>query len=132
MIRRVDNVTIEVRSWHPWTKRVGLSLQSGRVTLPLGRKLRSEVETMEVTSRTLPVFYGQMGPKSYWRYKNRFFVDNDRLDAEDIHALLAARDRRQEVQIKNAKAYLRGGMPHRGGIPRRPRRGNRRDQSSIH
>ena len=90
MIRRVDNVTVEVKSWHPWTKRVGLSLQVGRTTIPLGRKLRSEVETMEVTSRSLPVFYGQIGPKSYWRYKGRFFVDNDRLEVEDIHALLAA------------------------------------------
>ena len=69
MIRRVENVTVEAKAWHPRTKRVGLSLQIGRKTLPLGRRLRSEVETMEVTSRSLPVFYGHTGSKSYWRYK---------------------------------------------------------------
>lgn len=132
MIRRVDNVTVEIKASHPWTKRVGLSLQMGRTTLPLGRRLRSGVEKMEVTSRTSPVFYGQMGPKSYWRYKNRFFVDNDHLCVEDIHALLAARDRRQDMQIKDAKALLRGGMPHRGGIPRGGRRARQRNHSSLH
>lgn len=106
MIRRVDNVTVEVKAWQPWSKRVGLTLQIGRTSLPLGRRLRSEVEMREVTSRSFPVFYGQVGPKRYWRYKNRIFVDNDCLEAEDIHALLAAKDRRQEMQIKSAKAYL--------------------------
>jgi len=132
MIRRVDNVTIEVKALHPWTKRVGLGLQVGRVNLPLGRRLRSEVETMEVTSRSIPVFYGQIGPRSYWRYKNRFFVDNDRLEVEDVHALLAARDRRQEMQIESAKAYLRDGMPHRGGMPWVDRRSRQRAHSSPH
>jgi hypothetical protein len=132
MIRRVDNVTIEVKALHPWTKRVGLGLQVGRVNLPLGRRLRSEVETMEVTSRSIPVFYGQMGPRSYWRYKNRFFVDNDRLEVEDVHALLAARVRRQEMQIESAKAYLRDGMPHRGGTPWVDRRSRQRAHSSPH
>ena len=132
MIRRVDNVSVEVKAWHPWTKKVGLSLQIGRMTLPLGRRLRSEVESMEAKSRTLPVFYGQSGAKSYWRYKNRFFVENDRLELEDMHAVLAARDRRQEMQIQRAKIYLRGGMPQRGGIPRRDQQGRQRERSSIH
>ena len=70
---------------------------------------------MEVKSRILPVFYGQSGPKSYWRYKNRFFVENDRLELEDVHPVLAARDRRQAMQIQRAKT--KGGMPQRGGIP---------------
>jgi hypothetical protein len=131
MIRRVDNVSVEVKAWHPWTNRVGLSLQIGRKMLPLGRRLRSEVEIMEVKSRSLPVFYGQSGPKSYWRYKNRFFVENDRLVLEDIHAVLAARDHRQEMQIQRAKTYLRGGMPQRGGIPRGERQSRQRDQSSF-
>lgn len=131
MIRRVDNVSVEVKAWHPWTKKVGLSLRIGRMTLPLGRRQRSEVESMEMKSRILPVFYGQSGAKSYWRYKNRFFVENDRLELEDIHAVLAARDRRTEMQIQRAKTYLRGGMPQRGGIPL-SQQGRRRDSSSIH
>ena len=132
MIRRVDNVTVEANARHPWTKRVSLSLHIGRATLPLGRRLRSEVETMMLTSRSFPVFYGQMRPKSYWRYKGRFFVDNDRLDVEDIHALLATRDRRQEMQIQSAKAFLQGGMPHRSGIPRGDHWCRWRDNASLH
>jgi hypothetical protein len=132
MIRRVDNVTIEAKSWHPWTKRVSLTFQVGRATLPVGRRLRSEVKTMEVASRLTPVFYGQIGPRSYWRYKNRFFVDNDQLEVEDVHALLAERDHRQEMQIESARAFLEGGMPHRGGIPRGKRRTGQRAQTLPH
>jgi hypothetical protein len=132
MIRRADNVEVELKSWHPWTKKVGLSLRIGRTTLPLGRRLRAEVDLMEANSKILPVFYGQSGPKSYWRYKNRFFVENDRLELEDVHAVLAARDRRQEMQIQRAKNYLRGGMPQRGGIPRGVVQSRQRVHSSIH
>jgi hypothetical protein len=87
---------------------------------------------MEVKSRILPVFYGQSGLKSYWRYKNRFFVENDRLELEDVHAVLAARDRRQQMQIQRAKTYLKGGMPQRGGTPLGDRQIGQRAHSSAH
>jgi hypothetical protein len=131
MIRRVDNVSVEVKAWHPWTKKVGLILQIGRKTLPLGRRERSEVESMEVKSRILPVFYGQSGAKAYWRYKNRFFVENDRLELEEVYAVLEARDRRQQAQIQRAKNYLKSGMPRGVGIPRSDLQNRQRERYSI-
>ena len=57
-------------------------------------------------SQTYPVFFMRSGDRSYWRFGDRWFWDNEGLSSEQVHALLVTRDQRREASIRRAQSTV--------------------------
>lgn len=53
-----------------------------------------------------PVEVGQHDGRTWWLYLDRIYWDDDGLGADEVHALLAERERRKRRQIERAKDLL--------------------------
>lgn len=107
--------------------RSNLFTGKGWVTLVVGRK---RYRTMKVTKSayrskmlaSLPVNVGRVGERTYWRYEQRFYWDNDGLTSDQVYALLVTRQQREDKRIERAQAMVAMGndprpTPQRGAIP---------------
>ncbi|WP_228819248.1 HNH endonuclease [Nocardia transvalensis] len=121
MLRRVENVAV--------THRPRLFGRSGPIFLRVGRSVFKTFDRLHVDdfaalwaqSDDWPVLFGIIGERQYWRFAGRWFVDNDGLSAEAVHALLVTRDQRRQTAINRAQttvAMLSEPAPAvRGAIP---------------
>ena len=68
------------------------------------------VDEASQTKDTKPVlvFSHPRVERRWWWYKGRFYVDEENLDEETVHALLHKRETRKQASIDKAKAELRG------------------------
>jgi hypothetical protein len=118
MIRRVDNARVGWSGWRKNSPRVQASFYLGNKTYIIGKRTREEMESMELESQSRPVCFCNVGEKYYWKYKGRFFVENDCQSSDDVLALLATRDLRQEQQLKRAKMIAGSGSLSGTGVRR--------------
>lgn len=105
MLKRVENV-------QSYYQRDALGLMSGRyrIGLQLGRKEHLSKQRVDVAtfrkmaedSHHAPVRYLTVGDRSYWRFQDRWFVDNENLSTDQVHALLKSRDQRRQATISRA------------------------------
>jgi hypothetical protein len=110
VLRRADNVRIHHRV-NLFTRRGQAQLSIGRSTYIVGAKLRSdEFSGWLATSVDRPVHFGTVKGRNYWLFRNRWFWDNDQLNADQVFALLETRDRRQAATI--ARAQTIANMPN--------------------
>ena len=86
----------------------------GRVVVVVGRKSykvdkkthKRQFSAMIQRSQTYPVFFMRSGDRSYWRFGDRWFWDNEGLSSEQVHALLVTRDQRREASIRRAQSTV--------------------------
>ena len=106
MLKRVENV-------QSYYRRDALGLVSGsyRIGLQIGRKEHvskhrvdpATFRQMAADSQDTPVLYLTVGDRSYWRYQDRWFSDNEHLTAEQVRALLTTREHRRQATINRAQ-----------------------------
>lgn len=98
-----------------------LRFEVGRKIYDLG-KVSKEVMTYEDQEQlSAPVKVCHVNGRAYWRYQDRFYSDNEDLDARQVLALLSARQGRRARQIDRAEQLLAMGdqpraAPARGHI----------------
>ena len=66
----------------------------------------------------------QDGARQWWWFHDRFYWEDDRLDMEDVMALVIERERRQQRKLERAHAAMhqeRASAPRRQPIPREVR-----------
>jgi 5-methylcytosine-specific restriction endonuclease McrA len=108
-LQRVENVS----AWHQ-RGFFGLFTGRGYVNLEIGRKVvrivpkvhKTEFFTNLDRSVDYPVCFGVVGERAYWRFGDRWFWDNEDLQASEVHALLLMRDQRRQSSISRAKSTL--------------------------
>jgi 5-methylcytosine-specific restriction endonuclease McrA len=49
--------------------------------------------------------------RTWWMFRDRFYWEDDDLDAEAVHALLLERERKKRRQIERAVDLMRAGVP---------------------
>lgn len=78
---------------------------------------RRALQALRERQQDEPVAVLQDGPRVYWIHDDRFFWEDDGLEADDVRALVFARDARRRRTLERAHAALAG--EEQGGVPRR-------------
>jgi HNH endonuclease len=80
-----------------------------------------EFERLRDRQKVFPVLVLAMGDRNLWLFQDRYYWHSDRLDAEDVHALLVAEELRLRQKIARAREFVAtGAVPRergRVGIP---------------
>jgi hypothetical protein len=120
MLRRAENCALLYRKGV-----LGLSkklfFQIGHKEYLLGRFEQERVDQLRAEQWTTPVFVGTIHDRNYWRFRDRFYWDNDGLNQDQVYALLVTRMQREQATVERAQAIVATGMrpqpATRGGIP---------------
>jgi 5-methylcytosine-specific restriction endonuclease McrA len=118
-LRRVENVVVA-------RHRRGFIWRRYWWTVSARRHLVNSIDEksfneMVAASLAYPVAFGGVGERTYWLFKDRWFTENDGLDADQVHALLVTRDQREARRIARAQAIVamqaEPAPARRGAIP---------------
>jgi hypothetical protein len=110
MLRRVENVTVSVGE-KGWLGSIKVKYP-GWLFVFVGNKgyqtkgLWTEAEFRNHLNQALtyPVDFIDTGEKVLWSFQNRWYWDNENLTAEEVFAVLTARDVRAKKSIDRAKS----------------------------
>lgn len=123
---RVDNKAEIVRL--PWTF---AGLFTGRYAVQSGNRLfarrwkKGPIKSIVAAQSTTPISLVQDGRRTLWYFSDRFYWDDDELEADDIKALILQRKRRLEARVQTARSLMQAeaaGRPTRIPIPAELRR----------
>jgi len=92
----------------------GLFTGNGHLVVMVGRKRyalaetshRTKFEQMVEQSRSYPVLFMIAGERAYWRFGDRWFWENEELDAEQVYALIITWDQRRQASINRAQSTV--------------------------
>jgi hypothetical protein len=106
VLKRAENV-------EPYYQRDVWGLLSGRykVLLVAGRRQhlssyrvsKAEFRRLAADSAVHPVPYLSVGERTYWRFQDRWYTDNEGLNSDEVYALLIAREQRKQTTLNRAK-----------------------------
>lgn len=107
VLRRIDSVGIDHEP-HWLTGRSDLWLVVGARRLLVGRRVSiRRVRELERLQSIQPVCYRvESDPRAFWRFEDRWFIDRDGLNAEQVRAVLLTRDRRRHAALSRAQAQV--------------------------
>lgn len=108
-LRQAINVTVWTKSdWRTlFDSTVQMHVRIGRDHYILrGRMTNDQIARSDYMQMSYPVRVMAVGVRTYWRYKNCFYWDDQSLSWQDVHALLRMKEQRQERQLNNAHAHL--------------------------
>lgn len=124
MLRRVENAQVFYQR-----DLGGLCTRKYKILLKVGRKQHlsptrvrvAHFLAMEAASAQHPVAYLTVGERTYWRYRERWYTDNEGLDQASVHALLTTRAMLTSDRVTRAKTIAAMGQApvpsQRGAIP---------------
>jgi HNH endonuclease len=106
MLRQIDNAQI--------THYPSLFTGKARETFIVGRrefKARKKSHKDEFARRMQeqlvhPVLVATIDGRTYWIFQNRFYSDNEGLNAHQVYALITMRQQRRAKQIQRAQQYV--------------------------
>ncbi len=109
MLQRVENV----KAFHERGP-LGLLTGKGQVVVLAGRKRltvdqkihRTEFAQMREQSSSWPVCFVVAGERAYWRFGDRWFWDNEGLNAEEVYTLIVTRDQHRQASISRAQSTV--------------------------
>ena len=118
MLRRAENVkVVYLTSIFRQSGRIAIYVGKTVYNLP-GRLTPDEWEAANLRQHQQPILAVRDGSKNLWHFRNRFYWDNDGLDASQVYALLVTREQREQQRIERAQA-----MVAMGTVPRQSPRG---------
>jgi 5-methylcytosine-specific restriction endonuclease McrA len=107
----------------PWT--LG-GMFTGRYAIVSGRRAysprwkKAEIEALLAAQKEDPVAVVSDGSRTLWYFHDRFYWDDDGLNADDIRALVHQRERRLQQKVQTARSLMHAdetGRPTRIPIP---------------
>ena len=116
MLRRAENVSLSRALF-------------GRVTVQVGKKqytlqrrpTKEQWWADRARQQNEPILVLSTTDRNLWQFQNKFYWDNDGLNARQVHALLVTRGMRELQRIERAQAVVAmGSLPRgqvRGAIP---------------
>jgi 5-methylcytosine-specific restriction endonuclease McrA len=107
----------------PWTF---MGMFTGRYAVVSGRRVypprwkRVGFEELRAAQQENPVVVVDDGKRTLWYFHDKFYWEDDGLDAEDIKALVHQRERRLQQKVQTARSLMHAdetGRPTRIPIP---------------
>ena len=109
MLRRVEGARLELRPdgfWDGVLDRGHLHLVVGAREWRLeGKASRRELDAAVRRSAERPVPLAEVDGRTYHLYRERWFSDDEGLDADDVHALLLVREEQAAGRIRRARTH---------------------------
>src|SRR5581483_151964 len=100
------------------------AVAKGKKALPMRWK-RPAFEAMILRQKETPVPLAKDNRRTLWHFHDRFYWEDEGLDAEDVKALVLQRERRNQQKLQTAHSLMRAdaaGRPTRVPIPSELRR----------
>ena len=110
MLRRADNVSISFKPGAFSGKGWLILYVGARRFYRVAKLHKTEVAQCFAQQRTYPVRLASIDERTYWQFQDRFFWDNDGLDAAAVYALLVTRQQRQPQQVDRAQQIVAMGV----------------------
>jgi 5-methylcytosine-specific restriction endonuclease McrA len=108
MLQRAENVSVFLQRGL-----YSLLTGTGRLTLVVGRKQflvercpKQRFAWLLQQSLATPVCFGGVGERSYWRFRDRWYWDNEDLTENQVYALIVTRDQRRQASISRAQSTV--------------------------
>jgi len=123
MLRRAESVSVRFVRDHRFSHYGEIRVLLGRDQTVIGWGHRDEFQRAAMVHQTRPQFVVRAGERNYWQFRDRFFWDNDGLDRDEVHAVLATREQRDRARVRRAQEIFASdvGTPvaagRRPGIP---------------
>lgn len=118
MLRRADNVTYTHRASF-WTGRGPSILSIGKSAYLLGKWTSQEFQERQIYQQGYPLPITTINGRRYWLYQNKFFWENEGLNADQVYALVVTRQQRAKQHIERAQATVAMGSSPRNSAGRR-------------
>jgi hypothetical protein len=105
---RVDHNAQVVRM--PWTLS---GMFTGRYAVQSGRRIfevrwkRVDIEYLRLAQQREPVALVRWGKRVLWYFHDSFYWDDERLEAEDVKALVLQRERRLQQKLQRRSSLSR-------------------------
>jgi 5-methylcytosine-specific restriction endonuclease McrA len=93
-----------------WSRRLTLlgwrhELAVGRTELGVSWSTRA-LRSLEAEQRTAPVPLVRAGERTYWRFEDVYYWEDEQLEAADVLALVRDRERRRQRKLERARMAL--------------------------
>ena len=109
MLRRVEDARVELRRdgfWDGVLDRGHLHLVVGAREWRLeGKASRRELDDAVRLSDQRPVPLAEVDGRTYYLWQERWFSDDEGLDADDVHALLLVREEQVAGRLRRARTH---------------------------
>lgn len=118
MLRKAVNVRIDhYRGF--WTSSGDIVFTIGRKRYTLGKvKEYVFMERMQA-QMNYPMFVTRVDGRRYWHFESNFYWENEGLNSQEVHALVAMQQQRKRRQIDTAQANFAMGNAPRAASGRR-------------
>ena len=110
MLRRVENVWVEFRYGFFFSTKGRARLHVGNQAITFARVKEREFHELLAQQESYPLPLGKIGERTYWQFQDRFYWENEDLDADEVYALLVSKQQRERGRIERAKAMVAMGM----------------------
>lgn len=118
MIRKALNVSIGHRPGF-WTGSGPAVLRVGKRVFLLRKMSREEFQEHLDGQHQYPRLTAKIEGKRYWQYRGKFYVESDRLNPDQVYALITTREQRKNQQIERAQATMAMGFEPRNSAKRK-------------
>lgn len=120
MLRRAESVSVRFVRDHRFSHYGEIRVILGRDHTVIGWGHRDEFQRAAVVHQTRPQFVVRAGERNYWQFRGRFFWDNDELERDEIHAVLATREQRDRARVRRAQEIFASDVGTSAPVSRRP------------
>jgi hypothetical protein len=104
-LKRAENCSVSIKKSR-LRRKSQVWFKVGKNLYDLGKVPAQRVNRIEIGQRDYPAPLLQIGERSYWRFADRYWWDNDGHSARDVYALLMARLDRDRANLNRAQASL--------------------------
>jgi hypothetical protein len=85
-------------------------LNVGRLSYRVAKMHKDVFAKSYAQQRHFPIQVARVGDRVYWHFQDKFYWDNDGLNANEVHALLVTKQQRERQKIDRAQAIVATGL----------------------
>lgn len=117
MLRRAENVAFSHRRSF-WTGNGPAVITVGKKSYELRKISEREFLDHYERQRQYPKLVARIGARRYWHYRDRFYWESEGFNADQVYALITAKEQRQRQQVDRAQAIVAMGSAPRHNTKR--------------
>lgn len=112
MIRRAENVSLTY-THNVFTGKGWLVINVGRKQYRITKARKEDVARSNEEQQRFPIRCARIGDRTYYKFQDKFYWDNDDLTPDQVYALLVTRQQRQTARVERAQAMVAIGEQRR-------------------